>query len=183
LSSVASLLEPIHRDSEGEVKDHLSRFRSERSCVACGGARLNDVARAVRIGGIAIHELTARTPGEVLEFLERFRENDVLSGSRIEAVAAPILKEVESRLRLLVEVGLSYLQLARPATTLSGGEAQRVRLAAQLGSHLTGVGYVLDEPTIGLHARDHRLLLRTLRKLVDATEAESWPRDRQLRFS
>jgi excinuclease ABC subunit A len=167
LSSVASLLEPIHRDSEGEVKDHLSRFRSERSCVACGGARLNDVARAVRIGGIAIHELTARTPGEVLEFLERFRENDVLSGSRIEAVAAPILKEVESRLRLLVEVGLSYLQLARPATTLSGGEAQRVRLAAQLGSHLTGVGYVLDEPTIGLHARDHRLLLRTLRKLVD----------------
>jgi excinuclease ABC subunit A len=167
LSSLASLLEPVYQESEGELHDVLAPFRSERSCEACGGGRLNDVARAVRIGGLGIHELSEKTPSGVLEFLERFRARELGESERTQAVAAPILKELASRLELLLEVGLSYLQLSRPATTLSGGEAQRVRLAAQLGSHLTGVGYVLDEPTIGLHARDHRLLLRTLRKLVE----------------
>ncbi len=93
---------------------------------------------------------------------------ELRADERAEAVASPILNELESRLSLLSKVGLSYLQLSRSATTLSGGEAQRVRLAAQLGSHLRGVCYVLDEPTIGLHPRDHALLLATLRELDDA---------------
>jgi excinuclease ABC subunit A len=168
LSNLASWLEPIYRDSQGEIHDFLSQFRSERVCVSCGGARIRDVARAVTIGGLGIHEVADFTPGETLAFLDRFRQTEVRSGGRADAVSTPILKELESRLRLLLKVGLSYLQLSRPATTLSGGEAQRVRLAAQLGSHLRGVGYVLDEPTIGLHPKDHALLLATLRELRDA---------------
>jgi excinuclease ABC subunit A len=167
LARLADWLEPIYRDGRGDVIEHLSRYRSRRACPACGGARLNAVARAVRLSGLSLHELSSRTPGEVLDFLGRFQDAELPASERAAAVAAPILKELESRLRLLLRVGLSYLQLARPATTLSGGEAQRVRLAAQLGSSLRGVCYVLDEPTIGLHARDHRLLLSTLRELVE----------------
>ncbi len=168
LSRLISWLEPIYQDSQGEVRDFLFQFRSEKACASCGGARLRDIARAVTIGGLALHEVADCTPSEALAFLDRFRRTEVRAGVRAEAVAIPILKELESRLRLLLKVGLSYLQLSRPATTLSGGEAQRVRLAAQLGSHLRGVCYVLDEPTIGLHPRDHALLLATLRELADA---------------
>jgi excinuclease ABC subunit A len=167
-SRLVSLLEPIYRDSLGEVHDFLFQFRSEKVCASCGGARISDVARAVALGGLGIHQVADLTPGEALAFLDRFRRTEIRSGGRADAVATPILKELESRLHLLSKVGLSYLQLARPATTLSGGEAQRVRLAAQLGSHLRGVCYVLDEPTIGLHPRDHGLLLATLRELADA---------------
>jgi excinuclease ABC subunit A len=168
ISNLASWLEPIYRDSQGEVHDYLFQFRSEKDCLSCGGARLRDVARAVSIGGLGIHQVAELTPGEALQFLDRFRKTGIRGGERAEAVSTPILKELESRLRLLSKVGLSYLQLSRPATTLSGGEAQRVRLAAQLGSHLRGVCYVLDEPTIGLHPKDHGLLLATLRELADA---------------
>jgi excinuclease ABC subunit A len=168
LSSLSSWLEPVYQDSQGEVRDFLFQFRSEEACDSCGGARIRDVARAVTIGALGLHQLADCTPGEALAFLDRFRRTEVPAGARAQAVAIPILKELESRLRLLLKVGLSYLQLSRPATTLSGGEAQRVRLAAQLGSHLRGVCYVLDEPTIGLHPRDHALLLATLRELADA---------------
>jgi len=168
LSNLVSWLEPIYQDSQGEIHDFLFQFRSERVCASCGGARLRDVARAVAIGGLGLHQVADFTPGEALAFLDRFRQTEIRAGERSEAVSTPILKELESRLKLLLKVGLSYLQLSRPATTLSGGEAQRVRLAAQLGSHLRGVCYVLDEPTIGLHPRDHALLLATLRELRDA---------------
>jgi excinuclease ABC subunit A len=168
LSNLVSWLEPIYRDSSGEVRDFLFSFRSEKTCPACGGARISDVARAVEIGGLGIHQVSDLTPPRALEFLDRFRRKEMPGRARAEAVAGPILKELESRLRLLSKVGLSYLQLSRSATTLSGGEAQRVRLAAQLGSHLRGVCYVLDEPTIGLHPRDHSLLLATLCELRDA---------------
>ena len=165
LSSLMAWLEPIYRDSQGEIHDFLFQFRSERDCASCGGARLRDLARAVSLGGLGIHQVADLTPGDALAFLDRFRRTEIRGGMRAEAVSTPILKELESRLRLLSKVGLSYLQLSRPATTLSGGEAQRVRLAAQLGSHLRGVCYVLDEPTIGLHSRDHGLLLATLQEL------------------
>jgi excinuclease ABC subunit A len=167
-SSLVSWLETVYRDSQGEVQDFLFQFRSQRVCPSCGGARLSDVARAVSLGGLGIHQVADLTPGGALAFLDRFRRREVQRDGRAEAVSIPILKELESRLSLLSKVGLSYLQLSRPATTLSGGEAQRVRLAAQLGSHLRGVCYVLDEPTIGLHPRDHQLLLATLRELRDA---------------
>jgi excinuclease ABC subunit A len=167
LARLSEWLEPIHREGRGEVMEHLSRYRSRRACPSCRGARINEVARAVRLGGLSIHELSSLTPGGVLDFLDRFRRDEPMASERATAVATPILKELEARLRLLIRVGLSYLGLSRPAPTLSGGEAQRVRLAAQLGSSLRGVCYVLDEPTIGLHVRDHRLLLRTLRELVE----------------
>jgi excinuclease ABC subunit A len=167
LSRLFEWLEPLHRDGRGEMVEHLSRYRSRRPCPACLGARIQAVARSVRLSGVSIHELSSLTPGLVLEFLDRFRNRDLSANQRAAAVATPILKELEARLRLLLRVGLSYLSLSRPATTLSGGEAQRVRLAAQLGSSLRGVCYVLDEPTIGLHVRDHRLLLSTLRELVE----------------
>ncbi len=168
LSSLASWLEPIYRESQGEIRDFLVQFRSERVCSSCDGARLSDVARAVSLGGLGIHQVADLTPGDALDFLRRFRREETSAGERAQAVSDPILKELESRLTLLSKVGLSYLQLSREATTLSGGEAQRVRLAAQLGSHLRGVCYVLDEPTIGLHPQDHALLLSTLRELADA---------------
>jgi excinuclease ABC subunit A len=168
LSILASWLEPLYQDSRSEIHDFLFQFRSEKRCPSCGGARLHDVARAVEIGGLGIHQVADLTPEDALAFVDRFRQAEVRERGRAEAISTPILKELESRLRLLSKVGLSYLQLSRPATTLSGGEAQRVRLAAQLGSHLRGVCYVLDEPTIGLHPRDHALLLATLRELRDS---------------
>ncbi len=168
LENLVSWLEPVFHDSQGEIHDYLFQFRSEKVCASCGGARLRDVARAVEIGGLGIHQVADLTPPAALAFLDRFRQKEIVASERAEAISAPILKELESRLKLLSKVGLSYLQLSRPATTLSGGEAQRVRLAAQLGSHLRGVCYVLDEPTIGLHPRDHALLLATLRELQQA---------------
>jgi excinuclease ABC subunit A len=168
VSNLGSWLEPVYRDSQGELRDFLFQFRSEKECRSCGGARLRDLSRAVSIGGLGIHQVADLTPGAALRFLDGYRKTEIREGERAEAVSTPILKELESRLRLLQKVGLCYLQLSRPATTLSGGEAQRVRLAAQLGSRLRGVCYVLDEPTIGLHPKDHGLLLATLRELADA---------------
>jgi excinuclease ABC subunit A len=129
-------------------------------CPACEGRRLNPTALAVRLRGRSIADLSAMTPGGLERFLAELR----LQG-RDEAIARDILAELRSRLAFLREVGLDYLALDRAAPTLSGGEAQRIRLAAQLGSNLQGVCYILDEPTIGLHPRDNRILLDTLAKL------------------
>ncbi|HXV64064.1 MAG TPA: excinuclease ABC subunit UvrA [Vicinamibacteria bacterium] len=166
LRSLRKSLEPAYEAARGEAREFLARFRMEHPCPRCSGARLNEVARAVKLGGVPIQRVAEMTPSEALAWLGAVTESE--SSPRFEKVARPILKELEPRLSLLGEVGLSYLQLSRPATSLSGGEAQRLRLVAQLGSRLRGVCYVLDEPTIGLHARDHRLLLRTLRSLADA---------------
>jgi excinuclease ABC subunit A len=131
-----------------------------RSCGECGGARLNAVARAVQVAGATISGVAAQTAKEVLGWMHRlsFQGNQA-------RVAADILPEIAQRLAFLDEVGLGYLSLGRSAKTLSGGESQRIRLAAQLGSNLRGVLYVLDEPTIGLHPRDNVALLDTLEAL------------------
>ena len=160
VEGVIPYLERLYRETRGETSEHLEQFRSHTPCHDCRGARLNPVARAVRIGGRSIHEVSDMTPKGALAFLSsaNFR-------GRTGVIAENILKEIRSRLAFLVEVGLSYLQLSRRSDTLSGGEAQRIRLAAQLGANLRGVCYILDEPTIGLHVRDNRVLLDTLRRL------------------
>jgi excinuclease ABC subunit A len=132
-------------------------------CRACGGARLSPAARGVRFRGVALHEFLGRPVAAARAWLAAAEARD----AREAAVLAPILAETASRLRFVEDVGLSYLTLDRPARTLSGGEAQRIRLAAQLGTGLRGVCYVLDEPTIGLHPADNARLLATLASLRD----------------
>ncbi|MFN8624641.1 MAG: excinuclease ABC subunit UvrA [Candidatus Binatia bacterium] len=148
-------VEAAEADSAG-----LDAFMAERPCATCHGRRLNPRAQAVKVDGLAIWELTQQSVANCLEDLSgrRFHGRD-------EQIAANIRKEILPRLRFLQQVGLGYLALDRRADTLSGGEAQRIRLAAQLGSNLRGVCYILDEPTIGLHPRDNGMLLGTLQQL------------------
>ncbi|MHB1815291.1 MAG: excinuclease ABC subunit UvrA [Steroidobacteraceae bacterium] len=156
-------LERRYRQTESAaVRAELSRFLGVRTCIECGGARLNRAARWVFVGERNLPQLTALSIERALEYLGSLQ----LPGWRGE-VAAQIVREVLARLRFLSDVGLSYLTLDRSAETLSGGEAQRIRLASQVGSGLTGVMYILDEPSIGLHPRDNRRLLITLKRLRD----------------
>jgi excinuclease ABC subunit A len=131
-------------------------------CRTCGGSRLKPQALAVRVGAYSIWDLVQRPAGEVLRLVRGLK-----FPAHQKPVAEPVVAEIESRLALLSELGLAYLSLGRSGNTLSGGEAQRVRLAAQLGSNLTGVCYILDEPTIGLHPRDNRVLVGALQTLRD----------------
>jgi excinuclease ABC subunit A len=149
-----------HLESEETDAALLASFMSERACGTCHGRRLNRRAQAVKVGGRAIWEVTQQSVTACLSDLSA-----VEFQGREQQIAANILKEILPRLRFLQEVGLAYLTLDRRADTLSGGEAQRIRLAAQLGSNLRGVCYILDEPTIGLHPRDNGMLLGTLRQL------------------
>jgi excinuclease ABC subunit A len=144
------------------VREELARYRSTKPCEACGGARLNRAARHVFVAGQPLHALTALPVNSARDFFASLS----LPGHRGE-IAAKIVKEIHERLSFLVNVGLDYLTLDRSAETLSGGEAQRIRLASQIGSGLTGVMYILDEPSIGLHARDNQRLLDTLTRLRD----------------
>jgi excinuclease ABC subunit A len=134
----------------------------EVPCSACGGARLNPATRAVTIAGTNIHEVSVMAVGEVAEWA-----GNLQLSARDAQIAARVLKEVRARLQFLVDVGLDYLTLARSAATLAGGEAQRIRLATQIGSGLVGVLYILDEPSIGLHQRDNQRLIETLLRLRD----------------
>ncbi|WP_027184189.1 excinuclease ABC subunit UvrA [Desulfovibrio inopinatus] len=141
-------------------RDELARFRQSRPCPACKGARLRPEALAVYVGDKNLFEFCAMPIGRTVDWLEN------LSFTGMEArIAEPLLKELTHRLGFLAGVGLDYISLARNMSTLSGGEAQRIRLAGQLGSGLVGVTYVLDEPSIGLHPRDNERLLQTLRQL------------------
>ncbi len=140
----------------------LGRIGEGEECPVCGGSRLRPEARAFYIDNLDIASLCALPAEEILDFLDH-----LCFQGRQAQIAAPILKEAQAKLAFLCEVGLGYLSLDRAGDTLSGGEAQRVRLAAQLGSNLTGVCYVLDEPTIGLHPRDNRLLIKALRQLQE----------------
>ncbi len=140
-----------------EIRQWLERFQSRRICPTCQGQRLRTEALAVRIGGKNIHELSSLTVEDSLRFFEHLELDETRS-----TIAAQILKEITARLRFLQDVGLDYLTLDREAGTLSGGEAQRIRLATQIGSGLMGVLYILDEPTIGLHQRDNEKLIQTL---------------------
>ncbi len=144
------------------VREELSRYQAEKPCAACAGARLRPEALAVRVGGRSIAEASELSIRHALDWFADV--GGTLSPQRAE-IARRILREILERLRFLVDVGLGYLTLARGSATLSGGESQRIRLASQIGSGLTGVLYVLDEPSIGLHQRDNERLLGTLRRL------------------
>jgi excinuclease ABC subunit A len=156
-------LERRYRETESEFsREKIEEFMSVRPCPQCKGARLKPESRAVLVGGVAIHELTALSVQRALGWLA-----DVQLSDTERHIARLILREIEERLRFLANVGIGYLSLDRAAATLSGGEAQRIRLATQIGSALVGVLYVLDEPSIGLHQRDNGKLIRTLERLRD----------------
>ena len=139
------------------VREELAKNISNRPCADCGGSRLRPEARNVYIGSINLPQISEKSIGESLEFFQEL----TLTGQKAQ-IAEKILKEIKERLEFLVNVGLNYLSLSRSAETLSGGEAQRIRLASQIGAGLVGVMYVLDEPSIGLHQRDNERLLNTL---------------------
>jgi excinuclease ABC subunit A len=160
---ILPMLERKYRETDSEWRrEDLERWMTVHPCPACGGARLRPESLAVRVGGRNLAEHTARS---VSEALRAYGGLELLP--REEVVAAPILKEIRERLGFLENVGLGYLTLDRGAATLSGGEGQRIRLATQIGSRLTGVLYILDEPSIGLHQRDNRRLLDTLTAMRD----------------
>ena len=156
-------LERRHRETDSmAVREELSKYISTKTCPECEGTRLRTEARNVKVGEKTIHELSAMSLKDSFQWFDKVK----LSTQKM-AIADRILKEISSRLTFLNNVGLDYLSLVRSADTLSGGEAQRIRLASQIGSGLTGVMYVLDEPSIGLHQRDNDRLLETLKRLRD----------------
>ena len=142
----------------------LEKFRNSKTCQSCQGNRLNEKALCIKIDNVNISELTQLSINKTLNWFGNFEKS--LSDQK-KIIAAPLKKEIFSRLNFLNEVGLNYLSLSRKSSTLSGGESQRIRLASQIGSGLTGVTYVLDEPSIGLHQRDNQKLINTLKNLRD----------------
>ena len=160
---VMHFLERRHSDTESDwAKERYEQFMREVPCPACQGARLRPEVLAVTVGGKSIAEVCEMSIGDALAFHQGLE-----LGVREAAIADEVLREIRSRLGFLLDVGLDYLSLARAAGTLSGGEAQRIRLATQIGSGLVGVLYVLDEPSIGLHQRDNERLIATLERLRD----------------
>ena len=156
-------MERRYRETEsGTVREELARYLSHQPCPGCGGSRLNEAARHVFLDRHNLPDVARMPVGESLRFFEALD----LPGKR-GAIGSKVTKEIAARLRFLVDVGLDYLTLERSAETLSGGEAQRIRLASQIGAGLVGVMYILDEPSIGLHQRDNARLLRTLTHLRD----------------
>jgi excinuclease ABC subunit A len=151
-----------HDTDSTAVREELARYISTRPCPACDGTRLNLAARHVLLGGLDLPAISAMPVGDSLRWFDAL----ALSGQRAE-IGAKVISEIAQRLRFLVDVGLDYLTLTRSAETLSGGEAQRIRLASQIGAGLVGVMYILDEPSIGLHQRDNERLLGTLTHLRD----------------
>jgi len=160
---VIAFLQRRHAETDSEwSKDKYEAYMREVPCPACAGARLKPEVLAVKVAGRSIAEVCGLPVAEARDFLDRL---DL--GARERVIAGQVLKEIQARLGFLLDVGLDYLTLSRPAATLSGGEAQRIRLATQIGSGLVGVLYVLDEPSIGLHQRDNRRLIETLTRLRD----------------
>ncbi len=156
-------MERRYRETDSSaVREELARYLSHQPCPACHGTRLNPAARNVLVAGKDLASISGMPVGESLQWFDALR----LTGTRGE-IGARIIKEIAQRLRFLVDVGLNYLTLERSAETLSGGEAQRIRLASQIGAGLVGVMYILDEPSIGLHQRDNARLLQTLTHLRD----------------
>jgi excinuclease ABC subunit A len=157
-----TMLRRMQETKSESMREYYRQFLSNRPCSACGGRRTRPESLGVKIDERNITEVTALSVADAHEFFDRL----ALRGNEAK-IAAELLKEIRSRLRFLLDVGLSYLTLDRPAPSLSGGESQRIRLASQIGSELTGVVYVLDEPSIGLHQRDNRKLLAALKHLRD----------------
>ena len=174
---VINNLERRYRDTESEhMRSESERYMAARSCQSCGGRRLKKEALAVSVCGLNIMDVTDKSIGQALEWTQAIggeghstngaSPDDTLS-EREKTIATQILKEIDARLRFLLNIGLDYLTLSRTASTLSGGEAQRIRLATQIGSGLLGVLYVCDEPSIGLHPADDYRLIETLKRLRD----------------
>jgi len=159
---IPNLERRYHETESNAVREELARFLNSQACPDCGGTRLNQAARHVFIADQSLPEISGLSVGHVREFFAKLE----LDGWRA-TVAEKIVKEISERLSFLSDVGLDYLSLDRSADTLSGGEAQRIRLASQIGSGLVGVMYILDEPSIGLHQRDNKRLLSTLTHLRD----------------
>ncbi len=152
-----------YEESESDAqRERIEEFMRPKKCSACNGARLNREALSVKIGNFNIYELSALSVIKLYEFFDSLKLSE-----RDMKIASRLLKEIRARLKFLINVGLDYLTLDRATATLAGGEAQRIRLATQIGSGLTGVVYVLDEPSIGLHHRDNRKLINTLKELRD----------------
>ena len=160
---VIPFLRRRHENAESDsARAYYEEYMREVHCSSCGGARLNPMSLAVTVGGRNIYELCSQSIRQTLESLDAIELSE-----RDSIIAEPVLKEVRARIAFLLDVGLEYLTLYRGAATLSGGEAQRIRLATQIGSGLVGVLYVLDEPSIGLHQRDNQRLMETLIRLRD----------------
>ncbi|HKH55370.1 MAG TPA: excinuclease ABC subunit UvrA [Propionibacteriaceae bacterium] len=160
---VVSYIERRHAEAESDTsRERFAGYMREVPCHSCHGARLKPTSLAVTVGGKNIAEISAMSIDEAAAFLQQLVLSD-----RERQIAERVLKEINERLRFLLDVGLDYLSLSRPTASLSGGEAQRIRLATQIGSGLVGVLYVLDEPSIGLHQRDNRRLIETLIRLRD----------------
>ena len=160
---VIANLQRRYRETDSEVmRQRIEEFMSLRACPACGGARLKPASRAVLVSGARIEELTSMSAVKALEWLSEMQLSETERH-----ICRLIVREISERLRFLIDVGIGYLTLDRAASTLSGGEAQRIRLATQIGSSLVGVLYILDEPSIGLHQRDNGKLIGTLERLRD----------------
>jgi excinuclease ABC subunit A len=156
-------LERRYKETDSDwSREKIEEYMSMRPCPECKGARLRPESRAVKVGGIAIHEFTALSAKRAIEWLDALELSN-----QDRAIARLILREIDERLRFLDNVGVGYLSMERASATLSGGEAQRIRLATQIGSSLVGVLYILDEPSIGLHQRDNERLIATLERLRD----------------
>lgn len=163
IEGVASLIERRYREtSSNSAREYYSSYLGELPCPECHGDRLSKPSLSVMVGGMNIINFTKLSIGTALDFL-----NLLISNERDTKIGFLVLKEIKERLNFLINVGLEYLTLARQAGTLSGGESQRIRLATQIGSRLSGVLYVLDEPSIGLHQRDNRKLIKTLQEMRD----------------
>ena len=160
---ILNQLDRRYRETQSNaIRLDLSRYINLRECPACQGARLKKESLSVKIGGYSIHEICQLSIGECLAFF-----SDLCLTPQESLISERILKEIRERLRFLLDVGMEYISLDRPAGSLSGGEGQRIRLATQIGSGLVGVLYVLDEPTVGLHQRDNIRLISTLKRLRD----------------
>lgn len=160
---VKAYIKRKHEETESDfARDRYEQYMRQVDCPSCGGARLNPTILGVKVGGKSIAEVTELSLADALAFVRGLQLS-----AREAKIGEQVLKEIDARLQFLLDVGLDYLTLSRSAGTLSGGEAQRIRLATQIGSGLVGVLYVLDEPSIGLHQRDNRRLIETLTKLRD----------------
>ena len=160
---VKAYIKRKHEETESDfARDRYEQYMRQVACPSCGGARLNPTILGVKVGGKSIAEVTELSLADALAFVRGLQLS-----AREAKIGEQVLKEIDARLQFLLDVGLDYLTLSRSAGTLSGGEAQRIRLATQIGSGLVGVLYVLDEPSIGLHQRDNRRLIETLTKLRD----------------
>ncbi len=160
---IVSNLERRYRETDSpQTRERIEEYMSTRPCTSCNGARLRAEVLSVTVGVLNIHELTRMSVARAIEFLD-----EIALSERDQQIAVRILKEIRERLTFLDNVGVGYLALDRAASTLSGGEAQRLRLATQIGSQLVGVLYILDEPSIGLHQRDNGRLIETLKSLQD----------------